>query len=203
MEGYYRLHAKIYDATRWSFLFGRHEIIRLTASEPERILEIGCGTGINLAMLAKRYPQAAIVGVDVAEPMLQVARKRLAVFGDRIELRHQPYQGDAGNGATFDLILASYCLSMINPGWEQVVEAAAEELADSGVLAVVDFHDSSFPWFKRWMGLNHVRMDGHLLPVILRHTSPSAQRVVKAYGGVWHYLLYVGGRPPENESRAV
>jgi S-adenosylmethionine-diacylgycerolhomoserine-N-methlytransferase len=32
MDRYYRFHAKIYDATRWSFLFGREALIRQVAA---------------------------------------------------------------------------------------------------------------------------------------------------------------------------
>lgn len=39
----------------------RLDYLRLT---PERILDIGCGNGSSLQMLARRYPSAAILGVD-------------------------------------------------------------------------------------------------------------------------------------------
>ena len=40
IERYYRLHSRIYDATRWSFLFGRAAILREVAkvASPRRIL---------------------------------------------------------------------------------------------------------------------------------------------------------------------
>lgn len=45
----------------------RLEYIRI---EPQRILDVGCGTGADLARLAERYPQATRLGVDFAQPML-------------------------------------------------------------------------------------------------------------------------------------
>jgi S-adenosylmethionine-diacylgycerolhomoserine-N-methlytransferase len=47
IERYYRLHSRIYAATRWSFLFGRRAILDdiAAATTPARILEVGCGTG--------------------------------------------------------------------------------------------------------------------------------------------------------------
>lgn len=44
---------------------------------PRRILEVGCGTGNFTSILAGRYPDAHIVGLDFAEAMLQQARKKL------------------------------------------------------------------------------------------------------------------------------
>ena len=55
---YYRWHAPLYDATRWSFLFGRAALIRGIAlhRRPRRILEVGCGTGANLLRLSRWFP---------------------------------------------------------------------------------------------------------------------------------------------------
>lgn len=48
-------------------------IVRL---EPVAILDAGCGTGEALGELHARYPRARLVGLDLAYPMLQAARRR-------------------------------------------------------------------------------------------------------------------------------
>ena len=75
MRRYYRFHSKIYDLTRWSFLFGRDRVIDRIPEEvaPKRILEIGCGTGRNLIRLARWFPEAAVTGIDVSDVMLRYA----------------------------------------------------------------------------------------------------------------------------------
>jgi malonyl-CoA O-methyltransferase len=40
---------------------------------PRRILDVGCGPGVALAPLAQRFPDAEIVALDLALPMLQLA----------------------------------------------------------------------------------------------------------------------------------
>jgi S-adenosylmethionine-diacylgycerolhomoserine-N-methlytransferase len=195
MEEYYRLHARIYDATRWSFLFGRNTIVALAAQHmprPRAVLEVGCGTGVNLLRLCKAFPEAEIVGLDVADSMLQMARKNLGPRRDRVRLLHASYDRPLFARPHFDLIVCSYSLTMINPGWEQVIAHAHADLAPGGAVAVVDFHDSALPPFKRWMGVNHVRMDGHLLPELEARFAPRERQVRTAYGGVWQYLLFVG-----------
>ncbi len=42
--------------------------------EPQWVLDAGAGTGVGARALAKRYPRARVLGVDIAETMLQVAR---------------------------------------------------------------------------------------------------------------------------------
>jgi len=194
LENYYRWHARIYDATRWSFLFGRTALLREVAAlaTPTRMLEVGCGTGKNLAGLCRRFPQAAVTGVDLSEAMLAVARRKTAPFGPRVTLRHRAYDQPLGEQAGFDLVLCSYALSMFNPGFETALRAAAEDLAPGGCLAVVDFHATRFRAFERWMGVNHVRMNGQLRPLLQAGFEPLINRVEAAYGGVWQYLTFVG-----------
>jgi S-adenosylmethionine-diacylgycerolhomoserine-N-methlytransferase len=129
LERYYQFHSRIYDATRWSFLFGREEILRRAArvTQPRRILEVGCGTGRNLVSLRRRFPQAEITGVDLSEPMLAIAASK--VRDGRTTLLRRSYSAPVHESGTgFDLVLFSYALSMFNPGWEQAIDAAHADL---------------------------------------------------------------------------
>ena len=44
--------------------------------DPALAVDLGCGTGFFLRALARRYPRAQLVGVDLALPMLERARSR-------------------------------------------------------------------------------------------------------------------------------
>ncbi len=196
LERYYRLHAKIYDLTRWSFLLGREALVRQVAacSSPTRILEVGCGTGKNLLHLGRLFPQAQLWGLDLSADMLAVARKKLHSQVHRLTLIQASYDHPVEAEPHFDLVVFSYALSMFNPGWEQALAAASHDLAPGGAIAVVDFHDSGLMTFKHWMGLNHVRLDGHLLPHLKSHFSPQEWLVRPAYGGLWTYFIFIGQR---------
>ena len=52
--------------------------IRIEAS---RVLDIGCGTGSDLAMLRERFAGAMVCGIDVSRPRLVCARTRAASVG--------------------------------------------------------------------------------------------------------------------------
>ena len=194
LADYYRWHARLYDATRWSFLFGRSALIRAITGrcQPASILEIGCGTGSNLLRLRRRFPDAAITGLDLSTDMLVQARRKLAQRASAVTLLQQRYDRPLSAEPAFDLIVFSYCLSMIDPGWQQALDAALGDLQPGGLLAVVDFHDTRFSGCRRWMGFNHVRMDGHLLPYLTAHCQPIEQQVKAAYGNAWRYFSFIG-----------
>jgi len=51
-----------------------------------RILEPGCGTGIYTRMLLDAYPRASVLGVDISEAMLGVARRRVTSSSARFQV---------------------------------------------------------------------------------------------------------------------
>jgi S-adenosylmethionine-diacylgycerolhomoserine-N-methlytransferase len=190
---YYRGHARIYDLTRWTFLKGREELIRQAAAtcQPQTILEVGCGTGKNLLHLGRLFPEAKLWGLDLSPHMLAQASQKLPSLSPRLTLLEAAYDRPVAPGR-FDLVVFSYALSMFNPGWEEALLTAGQDLSPGGALAVVDFHDSPSPGFKRWMGFNHVRLNSHLLPRLRRLFPAGDWSVPSAFGGLWSYLLFIG-----------
>ncbi|MEQ9365629.1 MAG: class I SAM-dependent methyltransferase, partial [Leptospirales bacterium] len=196
--------------TRWAFLFGRTEVLRrlppaaqfpgaagsasAAAGRPLRILEVGCGTGVNLAYLARKYPEAELVGVDLSGDMLRKARAKLKPYGDRIRLLEEPYQAGGNAGTDFDLVLFSYSLSMINPQWAEVLDQAQKDLRPGGLLAAVDFSDSKFVSFRNHMARNHVMVTGHLLPALRERFEPILDVERGVYLGWWKYMIFHGRR---------
>lgn len=196
MQNYYQFHAKIYDLTRWSFLFGRKAIIQhaIDASpECRSVLEVGCGTGHNLVHLAENFTKAKIIGMDVSAQMLEKARENTDAFQAQLVLEEKAYEkGEYSWTGKLDMILFSYSLSMVNPFWKELLEQAHKDLRPGGIIAVVDFHDSPLGWFKRHMGNNHVRMDGHIMPVLKELFQTEFEEISRAYLGLWKYFRFVG-----------
>jgi ubiquinone/menaquinone biosynthesis C-methylase UbiE len=48
------------------------------------VLDAGCGTGEASSRLAALYPRAQVLGVDVLDPHLELARNRAAGAGPRV-----------------------------------------------------------------------------------------------------------------------
>jgi S-adenosylmethionine-diacylgycerolhomoserine-N-methlytransferase len=81
---------------------------------------------------------------------------------------------------------------MFNPGWEAALRTAGRDLSPEGSIAVVDFHDSPSKGFKQWMGLNHVRLDSHLLPLLRDQFLSGEWTVRQAYRGLWSFFFFIG-----------
>lgn len=56
------------------------ERLDLVTLQPMRILDVGCGTGADLRLLAERYPQAERIGCDFSLAMLREAGEELPWF---------------------------------------------------------------------------------------------------------------------------
>ena len=197
IRAYYRFHHHFYDATRWSFLFGRDLLLsrvhRLHPS-PLHITEFGCGTGRNLLRLSKFFPHASLTGIDLSAEMLEIARLRTRHLGSRILLQQKTDFSSLRSPQ--DLILFSYCLSMVNPGSKDLIDSALTYLRPSGLLCVVDFDCTSVNLYRRFMSANHVNLSGDLLPYLQSSTSPLCYQSLPAYLGIWRYFLFIGARPP-------
>jgi len=143
MDRMYRTQRHFYDLTRKYYLFGRDTLIRgLDVPAGSSVLEIGCGTGRNLALIGRRFPQARLFGLDISAEMLVSAEAKLGRPGwTKTVLRvadatdFQPSEfGETG----FDRIVISYALSMI-PDWEKAIDAAIAALNPGGSLHIADF----------------------------------------------------------------
>jgi S-adenosylmethionine-diacylgycerolhomoserine-N-methlytransferase len=194
LQRYYAFHASLYDCTRWAFLFGRSRLVQEVKLRfrPAHILEIGCGTGANLAHLGRLFPNARLTGIDTSAEMLLIAERKLRGLGDRVDLREAYYRAPLGFRPAPDLICFSYCLSMMDSGVGEAIAAAAVDLAPGGRVAVVDFHGSRHPWFRKWMRLNYVRMEEHLLPLLRGRFQSEWVHLGTAYAGLWRYFLFLG-----------
>lgn len=93
------------------------------------VLELACGTGSILKQLQENY---RVAGVDISQPMLDIAAKKLP----RAQLFHCDMT-EVSLGRTFDIVLCIY--EAINhlltfEQWESVFDRADEHLAKGGIF---------------------------------------------------------------------
>lgn len=208
MDGVYRWQRHIYDLTRKYYLLGRDLMISgLDVPAGGTVLELGCGTGRNIILAARRYPDARFFGLDISAEMLETAGTAIAREGlsGRVTLA----RGDATDFDTdslygverFDRIFVSYSLSMI-PGWEKTVSAALAALLSNGSLHIVDFgQQEGLPgWFRAllrgWLKKFHVAPRSTLREVLESESrrAGASFRFRTLYRG-YAWLAVIGPRP--------
>ncbi|GLW97019.1 class I SAM-dependent methyltransferase [Microtetraspora sp. NBRC 16547] len=100
-------------------------IDELTAGNPTRGLDVGCGTGKVARTLARRG--LAVLGIEVDERMADVAR------GHGVEVEVAPFETWDDAGRRFDLITCGDAWHWIDP--EAGIAKAARVLATGGIMA--------------------------------------------------------------------
>lgn len=137
--------APAYDQ-RWSTYLDRslqmtfEVILNLPA---DRVLDVGCGTGLLLEKLSKRLDDAELFGIDRVPAMLNVARRRI---GHRATL----LEGEAAelpfDDAAFELVTSTNALHYFADA-----DAALQELrrvmSPHGHLVITDWC-RDFAWMK-------------------------------------------------------
>jgi ubiquinone/menaquinone biosynthesis C-methylase UbiE len=104
--------------------------------EGMKVLDVGCGTGAQLAIYQKGGCQ--VFGTDLSPPMLRIASANLGNqaalnIGDALRM---PYPD-----GFFDLVISSLFLHQIKSGLRTaVLEEAARVLNPEGNLMLIDFH---------------------------------------------------------------
>lgn len=119
--------------------YRRRAVEALDARPGQTVVDLGCGTGKNLPLLAEAVgPTGRVVGVDFSATMLEQARARAEAKGlANVEL----VEADAATFAFPDglgRVLATFSLSMM-PEPERVIARATTALPPDGRLAVLDF----------------------------------------------------------------
>jgi SAM-dependent methyltransferase len=118
------------------------------------VLDLGVGSGLVAEEVLGRLPDARLVGIDFSEPMLELARGRLARFGSRsvlirrdladlsgLELPRLPYR------AAFSVQTLHH---LSGDEWAAAVNWAAGVVEPGGLIVVVDRVQVAETLFRDW-----------------------------------------------------
>ena len=96
------------------------------------LVDIGCGTGIMLEMLWEVNPRARLVGVDLSDGMLEIARKRL---GERARLLHLDASRLPFGDGEFDVVTCNHAFHHF-PNPLKVLVEWRRVLREGGLLVI-------------------------------------------------------------------
>jgi demethylmenaquinone methyltransferase/2-methoxy-6-polyprenyl-1,4-benzoquinol methylase len=160
--------------------YRRHAVCALGVRPGQLVVDLGCGTGKNLPLLAAAVgPRGRVVGVDFSPAMLKEARTRTERLGlENVEfIEADAAAFDVPDG--LDRVLATFSLSMM-PDPERVIARAVRSLPPDGRMAVLDFRiPSSWPGPVRGaafalaapLGETWAMAERDLRPMLRRHLT--------------------------------
>lgn len=166
----------------------RDLLARVPLSHPRRVIDLGCGPGNSTELLAQRWPQAEVIGVDNSPAMLDEARARLpsARFERGDLAAWSPPEGT-------DLLFANAVFQWV-PEHLDVLARLLAALPPGGVLAVqmpdnvnepshlmMEEAAAAGPWAERIAGVARDRLPA--IGAYYDRLAPLARQV-----DIWHTL---------------
>ena len=127
----------------------KRRIINLIPPNPSRILDLACGTGILTLDLARRYPDCQVVGVELRDEYLTLAREKVS----RLELTNVEFvlspAEEYDSRTPFDAVVSSYLAKYAD--LPRLTRNGKRMLKDGGLLLMHDFTypPASLVWLWR------------------------------------------------------
>jgi ubiquinone/menaquinone biosynthesis C-methylase UbiE len=109
---------------------------RYTLLAEAKILDAGCGTGEGSSRLAELFPKAQVLGIDIIEAHLELARERYAKFGPRLKFEYASIFELGLDDGRFDLTVCRHVMHSI-PHPERVVAELARVTKPGGYLHII------------------------------------------------------------------
>jgi SAM-dependent methyltransferase len=165
-------------------------IAQWAPAAPRRVLEIGCGVGATTWRMARAWPAAAVIGVDLSPASVRVA----TTCFQRPNLAYRAGQlAECGLAGEFDLILMMDVYEHIPPSERPALHAALKRLlsAESRLLLMVptpahqDYLRANDP-----AGLQPVDEDVYPADIVRLGEAIGARLLRYREVGIWHYGDY-------------
>lgn len=148
--------APAYDFMNAAMTFGLHRLWRDKALKalsqslphPRRVLDLACGTGDVTIHLASLFPDAEIVGADLSNGMLEIARRKLSKLPESVRRRVCFEQADAlalpYSDREFDAVTIAYGVrnfENLKAGYAEMLRV----LKPGGRLCVIELCEPANP----------------------------------------------------------
>ena len=141
VESAYARWAPIYDLVFTATMkpgrrAGAAAINALATTREIQLLDVGVGTGLELPMFS---PHVKITGIDLSEPMLNVARKRVLRegLGNVLSLQAMDAMALTFADESFDAVIAPYVLTVV-PDAHRTLDEMARVVKKGGEIVLVN-----------------------------------------------------------------
>jgi len=140
----------LYTSRVGKFAVWRELLLSLDLRGDERVLDLGCGRGAVLLMVAKLLPRGRAVGIDLWKSSdqsgnaLEVTRRNAELEGvaDRVDLRTGDMRALPFEDESFDVVLSSLAIHNIPhaAGRAKAIDEAVRVLRRGGRILIADIN---------------------------------------------------------------
>lgn len=197
----YAREAAGYDAYWAAYLdrTTRAVLDRLDAQAGERILDVGCGTGVLLGRLGRATPDARLTGVDPVLEMLALARRRLPASA--VDLREAAAERLPFGDGSFDAAVSASVFHYVRQP-ETALAEMRRVLRPGGRLVLTDWSGDFFTCrligvYLRWRrrALFHIYRSTELRELLRQAGFDAVEIDQYRAGWPWGMWLVRGVRP--------
>ena len=143
MGAFFNARAPVYDEVHTSHIDGglaTKDLIAQYLPEGTRdVLDLGCGTGLELPAIFARFPGAKVTGIDLAGDMLSLLHERCA--GLDVETLHMSYFDYDFSPNAFDAVISVMSLHHFSPAQKlDLYSRVRQTLRPGGVFLNCDYY---------------------------------------------------------------
>jgi SAM-dependent methyltransferase len=159
----------------WLGIAVRRALMLQAFPDPRRILELGCGTGMNLILAAELFPQAGLAGSDWVRPSLDILRQMGRSLGREVDaILYDMLSGKGGEDLPIDGdtdVLTVHALEQIGSAAPNVVELLLRRRPRRvlHVEPILEFYDRTDPY-------DDIAARYHLARGYVQGLSPALER---------------------------
>jgi ubiquinone/menaquinone biosynthesis C-methylase UbiE len=151
-------------------------IIDFNAYKAKKVLEVGCGLGIDLVQFAKGG--AIVTGIDLADNAIELARRNFSLHGVHGELLVMNGEELSFNDNSFDVVFALGVLAYTHDA-ALIVREIYRVLEPGGEAILMMYHRNS--WLFFFADLLGFRLGREDAPVFKTYSIDEFQRMLKDF----------------------
>ncbi len=138
MDTFFTARVVLYEEhmARWSKAY--QKMAELIPEDCGRLLDLGCGTGLELDQILERFPILRVTGIDLCEPMLAVLRQKHS--DKQLILRCEDYFEAKLGTEDYDAAVSFETLHHFRPGKkEELFRKLFKALKPGGIYLECDY----------------------------------------------------------------
>ncbi len=139
-------------------------LLPIADDAPARALELGAGAGGLTRVLLERFPRLQVLALDLSPVMIAEGRRRLAVYGERVDFVSWDLEQDGWPGEAagpFDLVVSSLAIHhLMRSRKASLARQVFLSLRPGGTFLDIDYLESPSPSTRAQYEQAHRRMTG-------------------------------------------